>query len=242
MYKNTAFILKNAKARGSDHRITVFTENWGKISIYVKSYAKEKNKYFGRLEVPSKTEVMFSRSRFSHDFILTGLEQKNAYCRLASDPGKFCWMSIGLEATERFLPWEEAHPLLFRWWNWFLNVYEEKDLEASLLVYLLRLISLSGFHPPLGGCTLCGEAKAAYYSLSPQLELYCFSCSPPVASFYPLFVIEYLRRIKKSDFNKQMNTSGKKEILAFLADFIEKILDQKLKAYTVWKSCAGKGA
>jgi len=137
--KTKAIVIDNTPSSQKQNKVILFTEEFGKISVFLKSYGTGVNHWAGVFEMGNFLEVTMLK-RF-HSFLITGFKLlKEARDRELEE---FALKALVFEATNEILPLEEKNTYLFKWLKWTLSNLSEKKVA----VYLAHLIYREGFFP-----------------------------------------------------------------------------------------------
>ncbi|MCD6412522.1 MAG: recombination protein O N-terminal domain-containing protein [Elusimicrobia bacterium] len=135
--KTKSVVFDNRRWVENKNRVILFTEAFGKISVYLTGYGKPVNHWGGVFEGGNILDVALLKRR--HGYIVSGWRKV-----FLGDDGDFLLFLIRqiiLEATCEVVPFEEPNGNLFKWAVWAL-----KNCSLfSACVYLSRLIYSGGF-------------------------------------------------------------------------------------------------
>jgi len=104
-----------------------------------------------------------------------------------------------------------------------------------LIIFILRLLSLSGFYFLEKKCVCCGKKDFSYFSLNTKNEVVCIDCSMNNEELFPVYILDYIKKLTRRDFLKYSLFKGKNETLKFLIKYIENIVGFQVKAYYIWE-------
>ena len=173
-----AIVLRRRDAGESDRRLTLLTEELGKIDVVAKGARKGGSRLAG-ISDPLSCSVLFLSLTRKVRFV-TQAQPLSSFSRIRTDYDKLCY---GLALSELYgavLPYEEESSEPFRLFFDSLRAIEahEKPIVAFLWAQLL-LLDLSGFMPQWGQCCVSEcEVKEAEPWLSPHAGGYvCADCA-----------------------------------------------------------------
>lgn len=135
--KTKAIVIDNKPVSANKNRVVLFTENFGKINVFLTGYGKAVNHWAGAFDAANILEI--SCRKKGSFYTVTGWEFLCFY------PDKnflvFLLKQVMLEATNEVLPLNERNKNLFSWLEWALKNVSMK----GICVYFARLIYNGGF-------------------------------------------------------------------------------------------------
>src|SRR5581483_11636922 len=137
----------------ADKIITVMTQGSGKVRAVAKGIRKTTSRFGARLEPLTHVSLMVYRGRSSLDTV-SQAEIIGSFRAIRGDIGLFAAAETMLEAVDK--------------------VAEEHGRNVRL--FLIKLLSLSAFHPSLRACAVCGRPDPSLFS-SGQGGAVCASCA-----------------------------------------------------------------
>ncbi len=155
VYKAEAIVLRRRPLGEADRVLTLFTNEWGKLSAVARGVRKTTSRLAGRLEPFSHVEMLLARSRGALD-VVAQAEIREGMAELRGDLRRFGAAALAAELLDAATPEREAHPELFDLMAATLRLIARDDLSA-LPWFALRLVGLVGFQPALEGCAVCGR-------------------------------------------------------------------------------------
>ena len=136
-YKTKAIVIDNKPASANKNRVILFTENFGKINIFLTGYGASVNHWAGAFDAANILEI--SCRKRAGFYTVTGWEFLCFYPD--KNLAEFLLKQVMLEATNEVLPLNERNKNLFRWLEWALKNVSMK----GICVYFARLIYNGGF-------------------------------------------------------------------------------------------------
>src|SRR5436853_7706215 len=158
LYKEQGVVLRSAKLGEADKIVTVLTQGSGKVRAVAKGIRKTTSRFGGRLEPFTHVSLLVYRGRGALDTI-TQADIISAHRPLREDLGLFAAGETMLEAADKVAEEHERNVRLFLLLLTGLRALEAmpNDSAATAESFLLKLLSLSGFHPSLSACAVCGS-------------------------------------------------------------------------------------
>ncbi len=173
-----AIVLRRRDAGESDRRLTLLTEELGKIDAIAKGARKSGSRLAG-VSDPLSCSVLFLSATKKIRFV-TQAQPLSSFSRIRSDYDR---LSYGLALAELYgavLPYEEESSEPFRLLVDSLRYIEAHEKPVVAFIWAqLTLLDLSGFMPQVNECCVCGcEVKEAYPWATPHGGGYvCAQCA-----------------------------------------------------------------
>jgi len=239
--KSEAIVLRRNNLRETSVLADFFTRDFGKITGVLKGMRTEPTKFASSVEPFSLNEIIFYQKRNSSVHLVSACDLKNNFNQLRQDVVRSAMATMMLELVGAVMPLEDKNPAVFELVVSSISELEKTNFaEKILLIFKIKLLSLSGFQPHLDSCVVCdsrvmGQAK---FSVS-QGGLLCPKCAfkDPKARSIFRGTVATLVHIQKNDFsanlNLGMNPEIKKELEIILNSFIQFHLGKELKSQRV---------
>lgn len=158
MLKSNAFVLRRQDFRETDRIYTVYTDEFGKMSLLARGARKIKSKLAPHLEAFSEVRVNFAKGKiFTH---LSGAMVLKNYNLVLKDMGKMELVGHCLNLLDKFVKYDDADAEIYKLLESVAAIANEaKDDDfAKIRVYFFwRLVDLLGYRPQLDECALCGK-------------------------------------------------------------------------------------
>jgi len=163
-----AIVLRRRDSGESDRRLTVLTEEYGKLDVVAKGARKAASRLAG-ISDPLSTAVMNLAVGKANQFI-TQAQPLTSYRGLRTDYDR---LSCGLALVELYacvLPWDEPVPEAYDLLGRSLRQLESHPKPVVALVWAeVQLLAISGFLPQFDRCVVTDrEITEAYPFLSPR--------------------------------------------------------------------------
>ena len=158
LYKEQGVVLRSAKLGEADKIVTVMTQGSGKVRAVAKGIRKTTSRFGARLEPFTHVSVMVYRGRGSLDTV-SQVEIISPFMALRRDLDLFAAGETMLEAVDKVAEEHERNVRLFLLLLTGLRALDERPADPAAVAesFLLKLLSLSGFHPSLTACAICGR-------------------------------------------------------------------------------------
>jgi len=164
-YKEQGIVLRSMKLGEADKIVTILTQGSGKVRAVAKGVRKTTSRFGGRLEPFTHVNLMLYRGRGSLDTV-TQAEILAPHRTIRDDLSLFAAAETMVEAVDRVAEEHERNvPLVILLLNGLRALDAAPDDPTAVAEsFLLKLLSLSGFHPALTACAVCGSADVRLWS------------------------------------------------------------------------------
>ena len=165
LYKEQGVVLRSQKLGEADKIVTVMTQGSGKVRAVAKGIRKTTSRFGARLEPFTHVSLMVYRGRGSLDTV-SQAEIVSPFLALRNDLDLFAAGETMLEAVDKVAEEHERNVRLFMLLLTGLRALDAgpKDAAAVTESFLLKLLSLSGFHPSLTACAVCGRPSPSRFA------------------------------------------------------------------------------
>jgi DNA repair protein RecO (recombination protein O) len=182
LYKEQGVVLRSHKLGEADKIVTVLTQGSGKVRAVAKGIRKTTSRFGARLEPTTHVSLMVYRGRGSLDTV-SQVEIISPFLPIRQDLGLFAAAETMLEASDKVAEEHERNVRLFMLLLGGLRALEARPADPAAVAesFLLKLLSLSGFHPSLKACAECGRPDPDRFS-SAQGGAVCSGCADPDAA------------------------------------------------------------
>jgi DNA repair protein RecO (recombination protein O) len=156
LYKDEGIVLKTIKLGEADRIVTLFTRNNGLVRAVAKGVRKTKSRFGGRLEPFTQVDLMIYRGR-NLDTI-TSVHILESFSAVKVDLDRLVRAAALAEAVEKI---SEERERSFQVYSLLLSGLRELAAGDGVTVvpaFLVKLLSVSGYHPQLTVCAGCGSS------------------------------------------------------------------------------------
>src|SRR5881398_137748 len=162
LYRDEGVVLRTIKLGEADRIVTILTQGSGKVRAVAKGIRRTKSKFGARLEPFTHVSLMIYRGRGALDTVAQA-EIISSFRPLREDLALMTAGEAMLEATDKV---SEEHERNVRLFMLLLRALELMPADPAAVAesYLLKLLSLSGFHPALNACAVCGRLNPELFS------------------------------------------------------------------------------
>jgi DNA repair protein RecO (recombination protein O) len=233
LYKDEAIVLKTIKLGEADRIVTLYTRGNGKVRAVAKGIRKTKSRFGARLEPFTHVSLMIYRGR-NLDTI-TSADIVSSFDVVRRDYERLTAASALAEIVEKITPERErAHSV----YDLLLGGLRALTVDRGGTVvpaFLVKLLSLSGYHPELRTCAGCG-GLGPLGGFSPALGgAVCEACWRMDRDSLRLATdrIELLLRLLSSDFGVTADRAATFDLLMALRAYSEFHLERPLKSISL---------
>lgn len=237
LYKEQGVVLRSHKLGEADKIVTVMTQGSGKVRAVAKGIRKTHSRFGARLEPFTHVSLMVYRGRGSLDTV-SQAEIVTPFMALRGDLGLFAAGETMLEATDKVAEEHERNVRLFMLLLTGLRALDARPADPAAVAesFLLKLLSLSGFHPALTACAGCGRPGATRFA-SGQGGAVCSDDAEPDAGVASLGALAFLAALGSAGLLEagrvEADTSTRRESRGLLFGFAEYHLERRMKSLPI---------
>lgn len=243
IHRTNAIVLRRFNFRETSVIASFLTDEFGKISGLLKGIRKDPKKFAGNVEPFTYNEIIFYRSRHSSLHLVSQCDSKENFTEVRRDISKIGSASIMMELADAVMPEEDKNREVF---DLTLQALYELGVnskpEKISAIFIIKLLSLSGFKPHLDSCISCDAQILGQAKFSLKLGgLLCERCLFKDSAARSIFkgTIATINYIEKNDFkntlNLGMSSEVKKELDLILSLFIKFHIEKDLRSPKVLK-------
>ena len=199
LYREQGIVLRTHKLGEADRIVTVLTQGRGKVRAVAKGVRKPGSRFGGRLEPLGHVDLQLYEGRNLD--IINQAELIAPFDKVRADWVLSACGSTMAEAADRVAQEDERATSLFLLLLDGLRQLAGDPDHPSLVVdaYLLRLVSVAGYHPHLDACAGCGSpGRHGVFHLDAGGAL-CRDCAPADTRPLSAGVLEVLHALAAPD-------------------------------------------
>jgi len=237
LYKEQGVVLRSIKLGEADKIVTVMTQGSGKVRAVAKGIRKTTSRFGARLEPFTHVSLMVYRGRGSLDTV-SQAEILSPFLPLRSDLGLFAAGETMLESVDKVAEEHERNVRLFLLLLTGLRALEARPADPAAVAesFLLKLLSLSGFHPNLLACAVCGRPRPERFA-SGQGGAVCEADADLDAGPVSPAALEHLAALGSTGLLESgaitTDTTTRRESRALLFGFAEYHLERRMKSLPI---------
>ena len=234
-YKEQGIVLRSAKLGEADKIITILTQGSGKVRGVAKGIRKTSSRFGGRLEPFTHVNVMLYRGRGALDTI-TQVDIVAAHRNIRDDLALFAAGETMLEAVDKVAEEHERNVRLALLLLAGLRALDAGPADPAAVTesFVLKLLSLSGFHPSLSACAVCGSPGPHDWFSSAQGGVVCAADAEHDAGRVSWTAVQWLDALARADLpaagEATCPVDVRRESRAILYGFAEYHLERRLRS------------
>ncbi len=155
-----AIVLKSMKYRDTSRIVTVYTREYGKLSVIAKGARGPKSKFASALDPLSRVVLVFYRKEHRDLHLVSQCDLRTSYRVLTGELERMAAALACLELIDQTTHDEERNDDLFRLIEHVLEALdaERAKPEVLLAAFKLRMAAAIGFATTLDDCAVCGRS------------------------------------------------------------------------------------
>ena len=230
LYKDEGVVLRTIKLGEADRIVTMFTRDGGKVRAVAKGIRKTKSRFGGRLEPFTRVALVVYRGR-SLDTI-TSADILDSFKDVRTDLGRLTAAATLAEMVEKITPDGERAPSVYRLLLDGLDALGNDAAGTVVPAFLVKLLSLAGYHPQLRACAGCGAPRPLGAFSSALGGAVCEECWASDRDAFPLpgARIALLARLLMADFGVEADPAATSEVTQALRRYAEYHIERPLKS------------
>jgi DNA repair protein RecO (recombination protein O) len=230
LYKDEGVVLKTIKLGEADRIVTIFTRYNGKVRAVAKGVRKTKSRFGARLEPFTQVQLLIHRGRRELDTI-TGADILVPFKGVRTDFERVTAAAAVAELVEKIMPERERALSVY---DLLLGALESvaRGAENVVPAFLVKLLSVAGFHPQLSVCAGCGDA-GGLEGFSPALGgVVCVTCWDEDEGAWRIGSdrVALLGTLLTSEFGCVSDPAAAREVTDALRRYAEYHLERPLKS------------
>src|SRR6476661_10678879 len=234
-YKEKGIVLRSVKLGEADKIVTILTQGSGKVRAVAKGLRKTTSRFGGRLEPFTHVNLMLYRGRGSLDTV-TQAEILAPHRTIRDDLSLFAAAETMVEAVDRVAEEHERNvPLAVLLLHGLRALDAGPSDPASVAEsFWLKLLSLSGFHPALTACAVCGAPDVRLWSAGLGGAV-CPACADHDAAAVSPDVLALLAHLATTELSHaglvlEVDERTRRRSRSLLFGFVEYHLERRMKS------------
>jgi len=234
-YKEQGIVLRSMNLGEADKIVTILTQGSGKVRAVAKGVRKTTSRFGARVEPFTHVNLMLYRGRGSLDTV-TQAEILSSHRHIREDLSLFAAAETMVEATDKVAEEHERNvPLVVLLLNG-LRALDAGPADPTAVAesFLLKMLSLSGFHPALTACAVCGSPDVRLWSAGLGGAV-CPGCADAGAGVVSPAALQLLAHLAGTDLSLVGATGPSEpritaEARGMLVGFVEYHLERRMKS------------
>jgi DNA repair protein RecO (recombination protein O) len=237
LYKEQGIVLRSIKLGEADKIVSILTQSSGKIRAVAKGIRRTSSRFGARLEPLTHVSLLLYQGR-NLDTV-TQAEIISPFLGIRGDFGLIAAAETMLEATDKVAEEHERNVRLFLLLLSGLRALDTGPADAAAVAesYLLKLLSLSGFHPSLSACAVCGKPGPHEWFSAGQGGLVCEDCAEHDAGRVSEPAVRWLDGLARVDLmgagDMTPPLQTRREARAMLYGFVEYYLERRMRSFAL---------
>ncbi|MGH2819287.1 MAG: DNA repair protein RecO [Actinomycetota bacterium] len=230
LYKDEGIVLRTIKLGEADRIVTLFTRDGGKVRAVAKGVRKTKSRFGGRLEPFTRVSLLIYRGRDLDT--ITSADILTSFREVREDYLKLTGAAAMAEAVEKITPERERAFSVYALLLAGLRTLAAAPAATIVPAFLVKLLSISGYHPQLTVCAGCGE-PSGLGAFSPATGgVVCEVCWREDRDSFRMDPdrIALLGRLLASDFGCEADPAATLEVTRALRRYAEYHLERPLRS------------
>ncbi len=159
LHKTEAVILRNARSGESSLLVYSFLKDGGRMNLLAKGARNPKSAMVGRLEPFNHVEILYYQSDIEKLGVVSQVDVIRSNETISTDIRRLSYASAVVEGLEAVTPPNDTNHDIFRLLNdaiYQMNYCHGTKYDFYFAAFLLKLLSISGFHPEMRCCVKTG--------------------------------------------------------------------------------------
>jgi DNA repair protein RecO (recombination protein O) len=237
LYKEQGIVLRAVKLGEADKILSILTQGSGKVRAVAKGIRRTNSKFGARLEPLTHVSLLLYTGRS-----LDTITQAEIVSSFRTIRGTFDLIAAGetmVEAVDKVAEEHERNVRLFLLLLSGLRALEARPRDPAAVAesFLLKLLSLSGFHPSLSACAVCGTAGPQGWFSAGQGGVVCRDCAEHDAGRIGDGAVRWLDALARIDVASAGDMTPaidvRREARAILYGFAEYHLERRMRSFTL---------
>jgi DNA repair protein RecO (recombination protein O) len=239
-WQSAALVLSVRSHSESDKIISLYSQDFGKLTAIAKGAQKSKKRFVNKLEPCTLLVVTCRPPKRGSLFFLEQAELMDAHLGLRADYRLYVASILVCELIRLFGSEQDPDRKIFQLARLSLDQLSRQQCRTDILVtfFLLHLLHVCGYAPKLDGCAQCARNidQAGNFFLSPSAGgLICQQCastpgnSPLILSRQTLKFLVTGRQMELSRLSSlRMSAQNTRQAITALAHYCRHILQQDI--------------
>lgn len=230
LYRDEGVVLRTIKLGEADRIVTLYTRANGKVRAVAKGVRKTKSRFGGRLEPFTHLDVVLYRGRELDT--VTQAHVLEPFRALREDLARLTGAAALAELVDKITPDHERSQPLYALLLDGLRALAARPSAAVVPAFMVRLLSLSGYHPQLSSCAACGATSGFGGFSAASGGAVCESCrrADRDALRVPFDRISLMARLLRNGFGEHAEPEAAADVTRLLKAYAEYHLDRPLRS------------
>jgi len=224
--KTEAIVLSKMNFGDTSSIASLFTEDFGKISVIVKGARSPKSKYGKIVDPLNYLSVVLYKKESREIQLLSGADIIEHYPSMKNDLSKLGYAYGVAELIKNLLADREVNKRIFRGIVKILSILNSgvEKPEITFGRFFIFLLKETGYEIQINSCAICGKDKFVddlYYSF--EKGLICGECKKTVVDNYDinLELLRYLNCLKNNESAGSFNNLILRKAITFMENHLK---------------------
>lgn len=178
-FKTEAIILKKYKYLEKGYYVDFLTNDFGRLSIFVRGLGSTKNNTHGNLELMSIVNLILEKRE---NFKIKNISNKENFLNISQNPESYTYAHVLSEFTLKLIPEEHQIDGYFELVEMTLKILNIKDLnnqytKCILISFLIKALNLLGYIKFKKYCDKCSQKINDNFFIDKEnLHFICQNC------------------------------------------------------------------
>jgi len=237
LYKEQGIVLRSIKLGEADKIVTILTQGSGKIRAVAKGIRRTSSRFGARLEPLTHVSLLLYSGR-NLDTV-TQAEIISPFLVIRDHFNLIAAAETMLESVDKVAEEHERNVRLFMLLLTGLRALELDPADPAAVAesFLLKLLSVSGFHPSLSACAVCGAPGPHQRFAAGQGGIVCVHCAAGEAGPVSEAAVRWLDALARVDLPAAGGMTPpddtRREARAMLYGFTEYYLERRMRSFAL---------
>jgi DNA repair protein RecO (recombination protein O) len=230
LYRDEGVVLKTIKLGEADRIVTLFTRGHGKVRAVAKGIRKTKSRFGARLEPFTHVELLIYRGRNLD--VITQADIVDSFRAMRSGLAGLTAAAALAETVDKLTPDRERALSTYTLLLGGLQALTAAGPGSVVPAFLVKLLSLSGYHPQLGVCAGCGASEEMRFFSPVMGGAICDVCRVEErgALHVPADRLRLLAHLLAADFGQPAEPRAVTDVTHVLKRYVEYHLERPLRS------------
>jgi DNA repair protein RecO (recombination protein O) len=235
--KEQGIVLRAIKLGEADKIVTILTQGSGKVRAVAKGIRRTRSRFGARLEPFTHVSLLLYQGR-NLDTV-TQAEILSPFGELRRDFALIAAGEAMVEAADKVAEEHERNVRLFLLLLAGLRSLDRRPTDPAAVAeaYLIKLLSLSGFHPSFAACSVCGAPGPHERFAAGQGGVVCPGCAEHDAGRVSPGAVRWLDELSRADLEMAGEMTPlldvRREGRAMLYGFVEYHLERRMRSLPI---------
>jgi DNA repair protein RecO (recombination protein O) len=174
--KTEGIVIRRERFRSTSKMVTLFSKDYGRLSLLAKGGFDPKRLLGGNLEPFSLTEITFYYREGKEYHLISGASLIYDFPRFRSETERFFYASLLSSFIIKTLPKEVKQSSLYQLFLSTIFLLDRAGKESLIYSFLIKAASFFGYQPNLLSCLRCSRRLKSFFFSSQRGGFLCAAC------------------------------------------------------------------